>query len=202
MAEAVGIMGGTFDPIHFGHLVAAEEARVRFALNRVVFVPNGDPPHKKAYAVTPAERRYDMVVLATALDAGFETSRLEVDRPGPSYSVDTVRAFRQQLGENARLYLITGLDALLELPTWDQPARLASMCEFIAVTRPGYQPQQMEAALGKDLLSRVHLLEIPGVAISSTDLRQRAASGRPLRYLTPLPVVSYIAAHHLYTGSG
>lgn len=200
VAEAVGIMGGTFDPIHFGHLAAAEEARVRFGLSRVIFVPNGDPPHKKAYQVTPAEQRYEMVVLATASNGWFETSRIEVERKGPSYSADTMGAFRQQFGAEARLYFITGFDAIVEMLTWHQPERLAGTCEFIAVTRPGYQGRRLEEALTAELLVRTHTLNVPGVAISSTEMRQRAAEGLSLRYLTPYPVVRYIADRGLYGG--
>jgi nicotinate-nucleotide adenylyltransferase len=191
-------MGGTFDPIHFGHLVAAEDARTRFSLDRVIFVPNGDPPHKKSYAVTSAEQRYEMVVLATAPNPFFETSRMEIDRSGPSYSVDTVRAFREQLGAEAALYFITGLDALIEIVTWHEPGKLLELCELIAVTRPGYEAERLQAALTSDMLARTHVLGIPRVDVSSTELRERAAAGRPLRYLTPEPVVRYIGARGLY----
>jgi len=195
-------MGGTFDPIHFGHLVVAEEARVRFRMERVVFVPNGRPPHKKDYPVTPAQRRYDMVALAVASNPAFEPSRIEIDRPGPSYAVDTVRELRSRLGSDAKLYFITGADAILEILTWHQPQRLAESCEFIAVTRPGYDLRRLEQALPPDLLARTHLLTAPGLDISSTELRRRAGIGESLRYLTPQAVVRYIGAHHLYTDRG
>ncbi|HUU53867.1 MAG TPA: nicotinate-nucleotide adenylyltransferase [Armatimonadota bacterium] len=202
MKEAVGIMGGTFDPIHFGHLVAAEEARVRFRLARVIFVPNGRPPHKKEYKVTPAEARYEMVVLATASNPAFEVSRVEVDRPGPSYAVDTVGEIEKQLGGDTPLYFITGADAMLEFMTWHEPGRLAGRCQFIAVMRPGYEMERLERALGQDLMARTRMLRVPGVDISSTELRRRAGSGESLRYLTPGPVVRYIEAHHLYGKMG
>jgi nicotinate-nucleotide adenylyltransferase len=198
MAEPVGIMGGTFDPVHFGHLVAAEEARVRFHLSRVVFVPNGEPPHKKEYPVTPAKHRYEMVLLATASNPDFETSRIEIDRPGPSYAVDTVRAFRRELGPEVGIYFITGADAILEILTWRDPDQLARNCEFIAVTRPGHDIRRLQESLSESLQARVHILDVPGVDISSTALRRRAASGGSLRYLTPQPVVRYIAATRLY----
>jgi len=198
MPEAVGIMGGTFDPIHFGHLVAAEEARTRFSLTRVVFVPSGVPPHKKAYDVTCAEHRYNMVVLATASNRWFETSRVELDRPGPSYTADTVEQFRSRLGADARLYFITGADAILELPTWHDPQRILEACDLIAVTRPGYDLGRMERALGAKTVGRVHPLHAPGLDISSTELRRRATLGESLRYLTPRPVERYIEAHQLY----
>jgi len=191
-------MGGTFDPIHYGHLLAAEEARVQFLLDRVIFVPNGDPPHKKSYALTPAEHRYEMVVLATASNPHFETSRVEVDRPGLSYSVDTVRGFREQSGAGVKLYFITGADALTELATWHQPDTLLELCELIAVTRPGYSAGTVSGPLARAPLDRVHLVSTMGVAISSTELRQRAAAGKSLRYLTPEPVVRYIEKRGLY----
>lgn len=201
MKEAVGIMGGTFDPIHFGHLAAAEEARQRFQLARVLFIPNGRPPHKPDYVPSPGEQRYDMVVLATAPNPAFEASRIEIDRPGLSYSIDTLRELRDQLGPNAESYFIAGADALLEMLTWRQPERLAELCEFIAVSRPGYDLHQLQQAMPPELLSRMHLLEVPGVLVSSTELRRRAAAGLSLRYLTPRPVARYIAAHGLYSHS-
>lgn len=202
MGEALGIMGGTFDPIHFGHLVAAEEARLQFELARVIFVPNGHPPHKKDYDVTAAERRYEMVFLATAGNPGFEASRVELDREGPSYSVDTLAEFRRRFGADTRLYFITGADAVLELLTWHEPHRLAEMCEFIAVIRPGYDLRRLEEALGADLMARCRVLAIPGVDISSTGLRRRAAGGESLRYFTPPAVEQYIGAHRLYADLG
>ena len=191
-------MGGTFDPIHFGHLVAAEEARLRFQLERIVFVPNGSPPHKKDYEVSPAGARYDMVVLATAANPAFEVSRVEVDRPGLSYAVDTVEFFRSQVGPDALLYFITGADAMLELLTWREPERLAELCEFIAVVRPGHDVRRLADVLGSTLMSRTRVLQVPGVDISSTEVRRRAAAGETLRYLTPWPVARYIEARRLY----
>ena len=200
MAHAVGIMGGTFDPIHYGHLVAAEEARARFGLNSVVFVPNGEPPHKKDYPITSAQRRYEMVRLATASNPHFSVSRVEIDRPGPSYAVDTIEAFHCQLGAETELYFVTGADAILEILTWRAPEQLARTCEFIAVTRPGHDLGPLERAIGPSLRGRVHRLSVPGVAISSTDIRRRAMNRESLRYLTPPSVVRYIATHGLYTG--
>jgi nicotinate-nucleotide adenylyltransferase len=195
-------MGGTFDPIHFGHLAAAEEARIRFDLARVIFIPNGQPPHKKDYPVTEAERRYEMVVLATASNPAFEASRIEIDRAGPSYAVDTLRALRAELDNAATLYFITGADAILEILTWRHPEKLAQECEFIAVTRPGYDIRRLEHALSSELLARTHVLRVPGVDISSTELRARAGTGGSLRYLTQESVVRYIAGHRLYSGGG
>lgn len=198
MANAVGIMGGTFDPIHFGHLIAAEEARRCFHLDRVIFIPNGRPPHKTDYPVSPAGARHDMVVLATASNPAFEVSRIEVDRPGPSYAVDTVEQIASQVGTDTPLFFITGADAIVEIATWHDPERLAEMCEFIAVLRPGYDVERLERTLPPHFMARTRVLRIPGVDISSTELRRRAGSGESLRYLTPEPVARYIENRHLY----
>lgn len=193
-------MGGTFDPIHYGHLAAAEEARQQFGLERVVFVPNGQPPHKQGHAIISGEHRYAMAVLATASNPWFEASRMEVDRAGPCYTVDTMREFRRRLGSGAALFFITGVDAILELSTWREPRRLAELCEFIAVARPGYEADARVEAVAGEVGARIHLLRAAGVAVSSTELRRRAATGRSLRHLTPGPVAGYIEAHRLYRG--
>ena len=198
MANALAIIGGTFDPIHYGHLAAAEEARVRFGLERVLFVPNREPPHKKDYAVTPAERRHDMVRLATGGHPDFHVSRVELDRPGPSYAVDTVRTLRAQVGADIPVYFITGADAILEILTWRSPQELMQSCDFIAVTRPGCNVERLQQTLQALPGARVHLLNAAGVDISSTEIRQRVNRGESLRYLTPTPVVRYIATHGLY----
>ncbi len=202
MSEAIGIMGGTFDPIHFGHLLAAEEARRCYGLTRVIFIPNGQPPHKKQYEVTPAEQRYEMVVLATASNPAFETSRLELDRPGPSYAVETVQALRKTLGQEIGLYFITGADAIREILTWREPKRLLELCSFVAAMRPGYDPRSVEEALDPEWQARIHWLAIPGVDISSTELRRRAGAGESLRYLTTQAVARYIEAKGLYRRQG
>jgi nicotinate-nucleotide adenylyltransferase len=194
----LGIMGGTFDPIHYGHLVAAEQARVRFGLERVIFVPNRVPPHKKDYTVSGPEHRYAMTLLATCSNPHFETSRMELERPGPSYTVETMAAVRREVGEQAALYFITGADAVLEILTWKDPRRILELCELIAAARPGYPLEEALESLEPGMRERVHALDIPGVAISSTEMRRRAAEGLPLRYLTPPAVAAYIAKHGLY----
>ncbi len=198
--NALGIMGGTFDPIHFGHLIAAEEAWLRFELNEVIFVPNCEPPHKRDYEITPAEHRYAMTALATADNPDFSVSRVELEHGGPSYTVDTMRYYREQVGPQGRLYFITGADAMLETLTWRQPEEIARLCEFLAVTRPGYTMARLEEGLPPEIMSRVRPLEIPGVAISSSELRARAAAGESLRYLAPPAVANYIEVHGLYRG--
>jgi nicotinate-nucleotide adenylyltransferase len=201
MPESLGVMGGTFDPIHLGHLLAAEEARQRFHIERVVFIPNREPPHKRDYAVTSPEHRYAMTVLATAGNPHFEASRMEIDRPGPSYTVDTMRAFREELGAEARLYFITGADAIIETVTWRRPEEIAALCEFVAVTRPGYPLERLsEAELAPG--TRIHVLHMPGLEISSTEIRRRVAAGESVRYLVPPPVARYIETNRLYTTRG
>lgn len=191
-------MGGTFDPIHYGHLIAAEEARYKFNLSQVIFVPCGIPPHKKDYKVTTAEHRYAMTLLATASNPYFSVSRVEIDRPGPSYAVDTIKIFREQFCEGVELFFITGLDAVLEVLTWKNPDELVRLCHFIAVTRPGYDAQKLQERLPAHYLDRISLLAIPGIDISSTMIRERVRKGEPIRYLTPDVVCDYIAKHGLY----
>lgn len=191
-------MGGTFDPIHYGHLIAAEEARFVFGLSQVIFVPCGIPPHKKPYKVTSPEHRYAMTILATENNPHFIVSRVEIDRPGPSYTVDTVKIFRQQFGNRVELFFITGLDAVLEILTWKSHEELIHLCHFIAVTRPGYDASKLQKSLPAAYLERIDLLTIPGMDISSTMIRERVRRGQPIRYLTPDPVCHYIAKHQLY----
>lgn len=199
----LGIMGGTFDPIHFGHLVTAEEALVQFNLDRVVFMPTGTPAAKAHLRVTEAEHRYLMTVLATATNPDFEVSRMEIERSGVTYTVDTLEAYRSQLGPGSELFFITGADAVWEIVTWKDAARVAGLATFIAATRPGYDLAQglrahEEAATG----FRIEHIEVPALSISSTDLRDRVAHRRPIRYLTPEPVCAYIDKHRLYREAG
>ncbi|KKM11189.1 nicotinate-nucleotide adenylyltransferase [Clostridiales bacterium PH28_bin88] len=197
-------MGGTFDPIHYGHLVAAEAARDQFRLDRVVFVPSGVPPHKKAYPVTEPRHRYLMTVLAVASNPFFEVSRVEIDRPGFSYAVDTVAEFRRVYGTGNQLYFITGADAILEILTWKKVDKLMGLCEFIAATRPGYH-LQLDATLEKfppEARGRIHFMEVPALAISSTDIRRRVREGRPVKYLLPETVEQYILKNKLYAEEG
>jgi nicotinate-nucleotide adenylyltransferase len=192
----VGIMGGTFDPIHHGHLVAAEEARWQFELDRVLFVPTGRPWQKPA-GVTPAEDRYLMTVIATASNPAFAVSRLEIDHPGPTFTVDTLRRLRAELAEGTRLFFVTGADAVQQILTWKDREQVLAMAEFIAATRPGYDldgpVELLPGAAG-----RVHRMEIPALAISSSDIRARVARGAPMQYLVPEGVARYIEKRALY----
>jgi len=188
-------MGGTFDPIHHGHLVAASEVQAWFDLDEVVFVPTGDPWQKSDRTVSPTEHRYLMTVIATAANPRFRVSRVDIDRGGPTYTIDTLRDLRQELPD-AELYFITGADALADIFTWRDASTLFEMAQFVGCTRPGYE---MDASMLEGIpADRVTLVEIPALAISSTDCRDRAAAGEPVWYLVPDGVVQYIAKHRLY----
>jgi len=197
----LGIMGGTFDPIHLGHLITAEEARQQFKLDYVIFVPAGSPPHKGQKYVTPAEHRYLMTMLAVVDNPYFTVSRLEIDNEQPSYTIDTVRRFFQIYKQGLKLYFITGADAILDIKTWKDYEELLESCYFIAATRPGYPLQKLKNVFGPsfpEITKKIHLLEIPAMAISSTYIRQRIAQGKTIKYLTPEPVEQYIYKNRLY----
>ncbi|HZD80331.1 MAG TPA: nicotinate-nucleotide adenylyltransferase [Actinomycetota bacterium] len=190
-------MGGTFDPVHNGHLLTAEEAAVQFGLQEVVFVPTGQPWMKGERDVTPPEHRYLMTVIATASNPRFSVSRIEVDREGPTYTVDTLRALREQAGDRADLFFVTGADAMLEILQWKDPEEVLSLAHFIAATRPGYDITHFEAQAAA-AHPNITVMNIPALAISSTDIRERVRAGRPIRYLVPDGVQSYIDKAGLY----
>ena len=187
-------MGGTFDPIHHGHLVAASEAAADLGLDEVVFVPTGRPAFKQHPDVTPAEHRYLMTVIATAANPRFTVSRVDIDRPGLTYTVDTLRDLKSQRPD-ADLFFITGADAVEQILTWKDVDSLWDMAHFVAVTRPGHAVSVAGLPEGA-----VSVLEVPALAISSTDCRERARAGEPVWYLVPDGVVQYIAKHQLYRG--
>jgi nicotinate-nucleotide adenylyltransferase len=186
-------MGGTFDPIHHGHLVAASEVANRFALDEVVFVPTGRPWQKGDVPVSTAEDRYLMTVIATASNPRFQVSRVDIDRPGPTYTVDTLRDIRAVYGEDAELFFITGADALEKILSWKDAAEMFKLAHFIGVTRPGFTLS--DAHLPADTVT---LVPVPAMTISSTDCRARVAAGKPVWYLMPDGVVQYIAKRRLY----
>jgi nicotinate-nucleotide adenylyltransferase len=190
----IGVMGGTFDPIHHGHLVAASEAAADLHLDEVVFVPTGRPALKQHPDVTAAEHRYLMTVIATASNPRFTVSRVDVDRPGLTYTVDTLRDLRAARPD-ADLFFISGADAIAQILSWKDAESLWSIAHFVAVTRPGH-PLTLDG-IPTDAVTQ---LEVPALAISSTDCRQRAAAGEPVWYLVPDGVVQYIAKHGLYRG--
>jgi len=196
-AQRIGVMGGTFDPIHHGHLVAASEGAHRFGLDEVLFVPTGQPWQKADRKISPAEDRYLMTVIATASNPMFNVSRVDIDRGGPTYTIDTLRDLRAEFPD-AELFFITGADALSSIMSWHDWDQMFELAQFVGVTRPGYE--LTEDGLPADIQERVHLVEIPAMAISSTDCRRRAAEGHPVWYLVPDGVVQYIAKHELYVG--
>lgn len=192
----VGVMGGTFDPIHHGHLVAASEVAHRFGLDEVVFVPTGRPWQKDDRTVTAAEDRYLMTVIATAADPRFRVSRVDVDRQGPTYTVDTVRDLRAEYaaaGVEIELFFITGADALSSIAGWRDAEELVELAHFVGVTRPGHPLVDPGLPEGS-----VTLVEVPALAISSTDCRQRVSRAEPIRYLVPDGVREYVAKRRLY----
>ena len=191
-------MGGTFDPIHFGHLFIAEEARFRCQLDEIVFVPNRQPAH--VYGKTagaPAEDRYELTKLAIESNPHFRISRIELERDGPSYALDTVRQFQQELGSETQLHFIAGADAMSEILTWQRAEELLQSCDFIGVSRPGYDLQEVARVLA-ERNARVTWLEVPGLHVSSRDLRKRVKEGAPLRYLVPEAVEREIEKRALY----
>lgn len=196
--QRIGVMGGTFDPIHNGHLVAASEVADHFDLDFVLFVPTGEPWQKRGRKVSDSEDRYLMTVIATASNPQFSVSRVDIDRPGDTYTVDTLRDLKV-IYPDAELFFITGADALQKIMTWRDWEEMFDAATFVGVTRPGIQLRK-EDLEGLDT-SRLHLIEIPAMAISSTDCRARAAQGRPVWYLVPDGVVQYIAKRGLYQSS-
>ena len=191
-------MGGTFDPIHHGHLVAASEVQAWFDLDEVLFVPTGEPWQKSERIVSPAEHRYLMTVIATASNPRFKVSRVDIDRGGPTYTIDTLRDLSAAL-PGTDLYFITGADALADIFTWRDADELFELARFVGCTRPGYLVDQR--TLGDIPSDRVTLLEIPALAISSTECRERRAKGEPVWYLVPDGVVQYISKHDLYASA-
>ena len=188
-------MGGTFDPIHHGHLVAASEVQAWFDLDEVVFVPTGRPWQKADRLISPAEHRYLMTVIATAANPRFRVSRVDIDRGGPTYTIDTLRDLHTEMPD-AELYFITGADALTDIFTWRNVDELFELANFVGCTRPGYDMDMSD--IGAIPAERVTLVEIPALAISSSDCRERKRRGEPVWYLVPDGVVQYIAKHNLY----
>ena len=202
--KKIGIMGGTFNPVHHGHLVTAQEALDQFGLDEVIFIPTGDPPHKIEDLLAHAEDRYLMTVIATSSNSSFFVYRIEIDRKGKSYTIDTVKELRKLLGSDSELYFITGADAILEILTWKNTREIVTLAKFIAATRPGYDLSKIKE-LKTTLFDsedeadrRIFIMEIPALAISSTDIRQRIKIGRPVNYLVPEGVNNYILKHGLY----
>jgi nicotinate-nucleotide adenylyltransferase len=200
--SSIGIMGGTFDPVHYGHLVCAEAACQEFDLEAVCFVPSARPPHKDITGLTAALDRVNMTVLATISNPHFMVSAVELKRPGLSYTIDTLHHFRQEYGPSVKLFFITGIDALSGLLSWRNPFGLLAEADFIGAERPGYSDDSLSdmlSQLDEEQQEQIHRLEIPALAISSTDIRNRVRQGESIRYLVPEAVEQYIAKHSLYT---
>jgi len=199
--KAIGIMGGTFDPIHYGHLVTAEAVRSEFGLEKVYFVPSGNPPHKDSGQVTDSQHRYLMTFLSITTNKYFETSSVEINRTGKSYAYDTVKIFQQNFPEHD-LYFITGADAIKEILSWHRVEELLDLCYFVAATRPGYDLDDLKKeelkVLPEDYLQRIMIIEVPAMAISSTDIKRRVREGKPIKYLLPEAVEHYIYKTGLY----
>ena len=196
----LGILGGTFDPIHFGHLLAAEETRVTLGLDRVLFAPAGDPPHKQGYPILPIAHRLVMVRLAISDNPAFAISTIDIDRPGPHYTVDTIRLLREEWATDAdETFFTMGVDSLAHLLTWHQPAQLIQLCRLAVVARPGFRADltELEATL-PGISHRLDWVEMPVLGISSSDLQRRVREGRSIRYQVPAAVAEYVAEHKLY----
>ncbi|MBC2721106.1 nicotinate-nucleotide adenylyltransferase [Desulfosporosinus sp.] len=198
--KKIGIMGGTFDPIHYGHLVAAEMARGEFKLSKVLFIPTGTPPHKNRRDISAGEVRFEMVKRAIQDNPAFDISALEIEREGPSYTVETLRVLRRTWPED-ELYFITGSDALLEIFSWREAEEIFKLIQFIGAARPGFDASDFFLKVQQEhpeTQGKIHYLEVPALAISSTDIRARVRRGEPIRYLLPEPVRLYLEELGLY----
>lgn len=199
----VGVFGGTFDPIHIGHLILAEEAWFQLQLDRVYLAPAGDPPHKQGRRMAPVEDRIRMAELATAEEAYVFVSRIDADRPGPHYTVDMVRLLQAQEGPDTEIYFLMGMDSLQDLPTWHNPKWLVEHTRLVALSRHDVELDwtRLETRL-PGLRSRVIILDMPELEIASHVIQQRVRNGQPIRHMVPRPVEAYIRKHGLYAGDG
>lgn len=198
----IGVLGGTFDPVHFGHLAMAEESRLQLGLDRVIFLPAGQPWLKAGEKLTSANDRVQMVRLAVASNPHFEVCSIEVERPGPTYTVDSLRELEAQLDKGATLFFIMGLDAMDQFDRWKEPERLLKLCRWVVVERPGYEGFNVQEFVARYPVAagRVHLVSMPLMGISGSEIRRRAAAGTSLRYHVPRSVAKYIEEHQLYVG--
>jgi len=198
----IGVLGGTFDPIHLGHLIVAEDLRQKLGLGEVLFVPAGRPwlKLKEEKPISPAEHRLAMVRLAVASNPYFKVSTMEIDRPGLSYSIDTVLELKAKLGAKSEIYFIVGPDALAELPKWKDPARLVEICQVVGIGRPGHAQADLSTLESSipGVSQRIMLMNVPQIDISATEIRRQVAQGLSIRYLVPEAVEKYIQEHELY----
>ncbi len=200
----IGVLGGTFDPIHYGHIIVAEEVKNRLNLAEVIFVPTGQPWLKAAVPVTPAEHRLQMLSLALADIPYFKLSTIEIERTGPSYTLDTMLELREKIGSEDELFFILGWDKLYELPQWQEPSLLIQTCYLVAVPRPGCSRPKLKSleAMVPGISQLVMLLDKPKIEISASEIRERVVQGLSVRHLVPEPVNRYIKEHRLYADSG
>jgi len=196
----LGLMGGTFDPIHVGHLILAEQARERFGLGKVLFVTAANPPHKAGNGISDVADRLEMTRLAVAGNAFFECSTIEIERDGPSYTVDTIKQILGLYGPDAEVHLLLGADEGRDLMKWREPYEIQRLAKIVVANRPGLPVAEVMGALPEGLAAGITPLEMPGVDISSTDLRERVRSCRSIRYLVPRAVEEYIWSRGLYKG--
>lgn len=196
--KRIAVIGGTFDPPHYAHLLIAEDVRRRFQPSRVLFMPAGMPPHKRADQVSSAEDRYLMALLVTAGDPHFTVSRLELDRPGPSYSIDTIRRLKAEAGEGGEVYWVIGADAALEILTWRQPDAVLDEASVVVAPRPGFDLSRLDETLGAERASKMTVIAAPLTDISSSMIRRMVRAGQSIRYLTPPAVIDYIDKRGLY----
>jgi len=199
----IAVMGGTFDPIHYGHLVTAEAVRDKFELEKVIFVPTGTPPHKKHRKISSKGDRYLMTFLATVNNPYFEVSDIELNRRGYTYTVDTLKGIKDIYGADTQIYFITGADAVMEILTWRNVKLVLNMCRIVSAYRPGYDINEFRSKvleIEKLYSNKVYLIEVPALAVSSTDIRHRVENGRTIKYLLPEQVENYIFKNGLYRG--
>jgi nicotinate-nucleotide adenylyltransferase len=198
--DGIGILGGTFNPIHLAHLRAAEVVREEMGLEKILFIPSGNPPHKPSYELADVKDRYNMTKCAISSNPNFELSVIEIEREGNSYTVDTLSELKKQYGQETTLYFIIGADILSELTSWKDYKKVFQLCEFVVVTRPGFDAAELVAAIGssEEDSPKLHIIEMPLLDISSSDIRERIQTGRSIKYLVPDCVEEYIVKHGSY----
>jgi len=200
MERKIGIMGGTFDPIHLGHLILAEETRIQLNLDKVIFIPTGEPPHKKTKSVLEPIHRYEMTLLATADNPHFQVSALEINKEGVSYTIDTIKHLRS-LYSNSTFYFITGADSLVNITSWRNADELLTLCKFVTTKRRGIPNSELDDAVNKinqTFRDTVYLLSIPYIEVSSTEVRNRVKNGESIKYYVPDSVETYIRKNNFY----
>lgn len=201
--ESVGILGGTFDPVHYGHLIIAEAVREGFNLDKILFIPSGQPPHKDNSKVSSAVHRFSMLKAAIETNPCFDVSRIEVEREGYTYTVDTLTQLRDKFGRSVKLYFIIGADIVPELITWKEFKKVFDLCEFIAVLRPGNDITEFNTEIDRlksEYMARIHTIEVPLIDISSTEIRKKVCGKKSIKYLVPDSVETYIKNHGIYWG--